>query len=59
MVAVPLYVLVHVHRFPIYSERQLTISLWFYSGIPEGDEAILLVAFHCKLYGWVSTVNVL
>ena len=27
--------------------------------IQEGDETILLVVFHCKLYGWVNTINVL
>ena len=59
MVTVPLLILVPVCTFPIYSNRQLTISLWFYNGIQEGDSTILLVVFYCKLYGRVNTVNML
>ena len=59
MVAVPLWVLVLVCRFPAYSNEQLTIFLWFYNGIQEGDGTILLVVFCCNFYGWVNPVDVL
>ena len=46
---------VGVCRFPIQSNKQLIISLWFYNGIQDGDGTILLVVFHCKLHGKVNT----
>ena len=45
--------------FPVHSDGQCAISLWFNNGIQEGDGPILLVVLHCKLYGRVNTVNVL
>ena len=45
--------------FPVHSDGQFAISLWFNNGVQEGDGAILLVVLHCKLYGRVNTVNVL
>ena len=45
--------------FPVHSDGQCAISLWFNNGVQEGDGPILLVVLHCKLYGTVSTVNVL
>ena len=58
MVTVLLWILIHVGTLPIYSNRQSTIRLWCGNGIKEGDGTILLVIFHCKLYGWVNTINV-
>ena len=58
MVTVPLYILVCVGGFPIYCDRLSSIRFWLDNGIQEGDGAILLVVVHCKLYGWVNTVNV-
>ena len=45
--------------FPVHSDGQCAISLWFNNGVQEGDGPILLVVLHCKLYGMVNTVNVL
>ena len=45
--------------FPVHSDGQCAISLWFNNGVQEGDGPILLVVLHCKLYGRVNTVNVL
>ena len=45
--------------FPVYSNGQRTISLWFYNSVQEGDGAILLVVLYCKPYGRVNTVYVL
>ena len=45
--------------FPVHSNGQTTINLWFYNGIQEGDRTILLIVFHCKLYGRVNTIDVL
>ena len=45
--------------FPVHSDGQCTISLWFNNGVQEGDRPILLVVLHCKLYGRVNTVYVL
>ena len=56
---VPLQVLVSMSGFPVHSDGQCTISLWFNSGVPEGDGPILLVVLHCKLYGRINTVYVL
>ena len=58
MVTVLLYILICVGRFPIQNDRQSTIKFWFNNGIQEGDGTILLVIFHCKLYGQVNTINV-
>ena len=59
VVAVPLLVLVHVRRFPVYNNGQITISLWFNNCVQEGDGTILLVVLHYKLDGRVNTVDVL
>ena len=48
---VPLQVLVSICEFPVHSDGQCAISLWFNKGVQEGDGPILLVVFHCKLYG--------
>ena len=56
---VPLYVLVCVGRFPVHSNGQIPISLWFNNGVQEGNGPILLVVLHCKLNGRVNTINVL
>ena len=48
MVAVPLQILVSMCGFPVYSDGQRTISLWFNNSIQEGDGAILLVVLYCK-----------
>ena len=45
--------------FPVQSDGQCTISLWFNNGVQEGDGPILLVVLHCKLYGRVNIVYVL
>ena len=45
--------------FPVHSDGQCTISLWFNNGVQEGYGPILLVVVHCKLYGRVNTVYVL
>ena len=58
IVTIPLQILICVGGLSIYIYRLLTISLWFYNGVLEGDGPILLVVFHCKLYGQVNTVNV-
>ena len=42
--------------FPVYSNEQRTISLWFNNSVQEGDGAILLVVLYCKPYGRVNTV---
>ena len=49
MVAVPLQVLIHVCRFHIYSNRQLTISLWFYNSIQVGmaPSSLLFCTVNC------------
>ena len=59
MVTVPLQVLVSMSGFPVHSDGQCTISLWFNNGVQEGDGPFLLVVFHCKLYDRVNTVYVL
>ena len=59
MVTVPLWLLVCVGGFPVYSDRQSPISLLFYNGVQEGDGTILLIVLHCKLDITVNTVNVL
>ena len=46
-------------RFPVNSNGQIDISLWFYNGAQEGDGTILLVVLDCILDGRVNTVNVL
>ena len=46
-------------RFPVYSNGQRTISLWFDNSVQEGDGPILLIVLHCKPYGRVNTVYVL
>ena len=58
MVTVPWQILICVAGFPMYCDRQSTISFWLDSGIQEGDGIILLVVFHCKPDGWVNIVNV-
>ena len=45
--------------FPVHSDGQCAISLWFDNGVQEGDGPILLVVLHCKFYGRVNTVYVL
>ena len=59
MVTVPLQILVSISGFPVHSDGQCAISLWFNSGVQEGDGLILLVVLHCKLYGRVNPVYVL
>ena len=59
MVTVPLQVLVSMSGFPVHSDGQCTISLWFNIGVQEGNGPILLVVLHCKLYGRVNTDYVL
>ena len=56
---VSLYVLVCVGRFPVHSDGQIPITLWFNNGVQEGDGTILLIVLHCKLDGRVNAVNVL
>ena len=46
-------------RFPVYSDGQRTINLWFYNSVQEGDGTILLVVLYCKPNGRVNTVDVL
>ena len=45
--------------FPVHSDGQCGISLWFNNGVQEGDGPIFLVVLHCELYGRVNTVDVL
>ena len=45
--------------FPVRSDRQIPINLWFYNVVQEGDGTILLVVLHSKMYGRVNTINVL
>ena len=45
--------------FPVHSDGQCTINLWFNNGVQEVDGPILLVVLQCKLYGKVNTVYVL
>ena len=45
--------------FPVHSDGQCAISLWFDNGVQEGDGPILLVVLHCKPYCRVHTVNML
>ena len=45
--------------FPVHSDGQCAIILWFDNGVQEGDGSILLVVFHCKPYSRVNTVDVL
>ena len=59
MVTVPLQVLVCMSGFPVHSDGQCAISLWFNNGLQEGGGPILLIVLHCKLYGRVNTVHVL
>ena len=59
MVTVPLQVLVSMSGFPVHSDGQCAISLWFKNGVQEGDGPILLVVLHCKLYDRVNTVYML
>ena len=46
-------------EFPVYSDGQRPISLWFDNSVQEEDGAILLVVLYCKPYGRVNTVYVL
>ena len=59
MVTVPLQVLVSMSGFPVHSDGQCAISLWFKNSVQEGDGPILLVVLHCNLYGRVITVYAL
>ena len=45
--------------FPVHSDGQCAISLWFENGVQEGDGLILLVVLHHKPYGRVNNVYVL
>ena len=45
--------------FPVHSDGQCTISLWFDNGVQEGDGPILLDVLHCKPYSRVNTIYVL
>ena len=45
--------------FPVYSDGQRTISLWFNNSVQEGDGPILLIVLYCKPNGRVNTVYVL
>ena len=45
--------------FPVHTDGQCAISLWFNNGVQEGDGPILLVVLHCKLNGRVNTIDVL
>ena len=45
--------------FPVYSDRQRTIILWFNNSVQEGDGTILLVVLYCKPNGRINTVYVL
>ena len=46
-------------RFPVYSDGQGTISLWFYNSVQKGDGAILFIVLYCKPNGRINTVYVL
>ena len=46
-------------RFPIHSDGECAISLWFDNGVQEGNGPILLVVIHFKPYCRVNTVYVL
>ena len=46
-------------RFPVYSDGQRTIILWFYNSVQKGDGTILFVVLYCKPNGRVNTVDVL
>ena len=52
-------VMVCMCGFPVYSNGQRTISLWFNNSVQKGDGPILLVVLYCKTYGRVNTVYVL
>ena len=45
--------------FPVNSDGQCAISLWFDNGVQEEDGPIIFVVLHCKPYGRLNTVNVL
>ena len=45
--------------FPVHSDGQCAISLWFDNGVQEEDGPILLVVLHYKPDGRVNTVYVL
>ena len=45
--------------FPVHSDGQCAISLWFNNGVQEGGGPILLIVLHCKPYCRVNTVDVL
>ena len=46
-------------RFPVYSDGQRTISLWFHNSVQKGDGTILFVVLYCKPNGRINTVDVL
>ena len=46
-------------RFPVYSDGQGPISLWFDNSVQKGDGTILFVVLYCKPNGRVNTVYVL
>ena len=45
--------------FPVHSDGQCAISLWFDNGVQEEDGPMFLVVLHCKPYCRVNTVYVL
>ena len=45
--------------FPVHSDGQCAIGLWFDNGVQEGDGPILLLVLHRKPYSRVNTVYVL
>ena len=45
--------------FPVHSDGQCAISLWFNNGVQEGDGPIILVVLYCEPYSRVNTVDVL
>ena len=42
--------------FPVHSDGQCAISLWFDNGVQEGYGPILLVVLHCKPYYRSNTI---
>ena len=46
-------------RFPVYSDGQGPVSLWFDNSVQKGDGTILFVVLYCKPNGRINTVDVL
>ena len=59
MVTITLQVLISMSRLTVHPYAKGFVCLWFDQGIMKRDSPILLIAFDCKLYTWIYTVDMI